>query len=400
MPNCQTSMLQPDGETSAEERKPRIEVVRVGAEHMDALADFFREVWDPHATGASVLASRAKAAVDNPVEPGVDIPAFVFLADDRVLGYISTIPIRVWNGSTEHAAHWMKGFMVRPDSRNGPVGYLILKEAVRHLGLAMVLTVAPPSRRLFEALGFRDHGALGNHLTLLRPARVFRTLDIDALGIGGLPSWMPRVVRAGQRSGLATLGGWIVGGALAAWKGARSIVARGFDVRTGFGSATREELDTLWRRVRPGLCAGSVRDGAYLPWRYASDDAYEMVTVREGTEVVGLAVVRRPRDDGDPRLRGIKVATLSDLLFSTDRTDVAVATLAAAEGAARALGADALLCTVSHPAVTSALPRRAYVALPGNVHFLARDQKGAHALPPSLADWWLTRGDASSDEAF
>lgn len=393
-------MLQPDEGTTAVDRKPRIEVVRVGAEHVDALADFFREVWEPEATAEHVLASRAAAAATNPVEPGADVPAFVFLSDDRVLGYISTIPIRVWNGTAEHAAHWMKGFMVRPESRNGPIGYLVLKEALRHLDLALVLTVAAPSRRLFAALGFRDHGALGNHITLLRPAAVFRAINLEALGLDGLPAWAPRAVRVAQRSGLATLGGWSAGAALALWKTARSTSARGFVVRTGFKSAGAAELNALWLRVRGGLAAASVRDGAYLPWRYASDNAYELATIRHGTELLGLAVVRRPRDEGDPRLRGIKVATLSDLLFPVDRPDVALATLAAAEQVARRFGADALLCSASHPAITSMLPRRGYVALSGNVHFLVRDPKGARGLPAALADWWLTRGDANSDDVF
>jgi len=116
--------------------------------------------------------------------------------------------------------------------------------------------------------------------------------------------------------------------------------------------------------------------------------------------LAGVAVVRRPREEGDPRLSGIKVATLSDMLFLPENRDVALALLAAAERTAHSMGADALLCTASHPAITTLLSRRAYVKLPGNVHFLVRDVKDVHALPKSLTDWFLTRGDANSDEVF
>ena len=76
----------------------------------------------------------------------------------------------------------MKGFMVLPEHRNGPIGYLVLKEAVRRLGIAAVLTVADPSRRLFEAMGFRNLGMLSNQILPLRPARIAASIDAEALG--------------------------------------------------------------------------------------------------------------------------------------------------------------------------------------------------------------------------
>ncbi len=381
------------------QHKPRIEVVRVGSEHAEALSVFFEAIWSRKTSAETIRADRATAASANPVEPGADIPAFVYLSDGKVLGYISTIPTRLWNGATQIPAHWFIGFMVLQEFRGGPVGHAVLKEAIRQLGLIAVMTVALPSRRLFKALGFNDYGAIGNYLTLIRPARVLNALDPEALGMSSVPGWAVRALRLAQRSGLATVGGLVGSAALGVWRAAAGDQRK---VKPREETPASSELDTLWNRVRSALGGAPVRDGAYLLWRYGAAESgkYVFICARDGKELAGVAVVRRPREEGDPRLSGIKVATLSDMLFLPENRDVALALLAAAERTAHSMGADALLCTASHPAITTLLSRRAYVKLPGNVHFLVRDVKDVHALPKALTDWFLTRGDANSDEVF
>jgi hypothetical protein len=130
---------------------------------------------------------------------------------------------------------------------------------------------------------------------------------------------------------------------------------------------------------------------------------YEAVSVYRRTgkrELVAVAVVRACSDSPDPRLRGIRVATVADVLFRPDDPAAGLAALAGAERIARRMGADAILCSTSHPAITSALRRRAYLRLPGNVHLMLRDPTGTAGLPLTVDAWWLMRGDASSDEAF
>ena len=63
------------------------------------------------------------------------------------------------------------------------------------------------------------------------------------------------------------------------------------------------ELDALWRMARASMAAASVRDARYLRWRYGSQEGegYGFVTVHKRSALTGLAVVRRPRSNGDPR---------------------------------------------------------------------------------------------------
>jgi predicted N-acetyltransferase YhbS len=382
--------------------RPQVEVVRANDAHDSALAEFYRAVWDRDATEESVRSGRKQAAAANPVERGAESPRFVFLRDGQVLGHIGTIPARFWNGAEECAGAWFKGFMVLPEHRNGPVGFTVLKEAIRQSGISAVLTVALPSRRLFAALGFVDHGPVPNHLLVLRPGKVLGALDVAALGMGDSASGVGRLVRLAQRLRLAHATGVVAGVGFALWKGLRGFGARRATIHTGASVATPDEITALWLRARESLAAAQVRDADYLIWRFAAPpaDTYEFAAVRERGALAGIAVVRRPREDGDPRLRGIKVATLSDILFDPTRPDIGMATLRAAEHIARRMGADAMLCTASHAVLAAALRRRAFVRLSGNVHFMLRDPGNEKKWPVELERWWITRGDAESDGVF
>jgi len=382
-------------------RAPAIEVTRAEQRHLDSLAEFIRRVWDPAATFERVRRARAEAAETNPVEPGRDIPTFLFLHEGRVVGHVSTIPVRVWQASGVRAVHWVKGLEVLPEYQNGPVGFLVLKHAVHELGPALSLAVRPAAHRLLQAVGFRDLGAVPNFLLPLSPARMLERLDLAVLDLPRVPGALRATIRLAQRTGLAAVAGAAAGAATRLWAAVASGPSGGFqtDAPTGLDP---DECDDLWRRVRGQIHAGVVRDGRYLRWRYGRGgaDRYRFVTVRDRGRLVGIGALREPRSVGDPRLHGIRVATLSDLLCPPDRPGIAFTTLGAATTLARSLDADALLCTASHRSLRGPLRRRGFVRLPGNVHFLVREPGGDGEPPTTLAEWWITRGDSEADEVF
>jgi hypothetical protein len=380
-----------------------IEVVAVTPAIAEPLSVFLRTAWGDTRSPEEVRLGLARTAAENPSVPGVEPPATAYLLDGNVIGYIGTIPVDFWNGKAEIQGHWLKGFMVLEAYRSGPVGFGVLKELLKHVGVSGIITVAPPARRLFTAVGYKDCGVLPNHISPLRAGRIARSLDIAGLGLG-LPVWLDRTARLAQRAGLATLGGGALG---LVFSTVRLVRGRSTGMRVEASGAlpSKAELDALWAEARTTFAAGAVRDGRFLSWRYAPapGGTYEAAVVRDRgnvSRVAAVSVVRRPNESSDPRLRGIKVASLSDILFRADEPAAGLAAIAGAERIARRMGADALLCTASHPAIERVLKRRAYLRLPGNVHLMIRDPKGAAELPMDATSWGATRGDASSDEVF
>jgi ribosomal protein S18 acetylase RimI-like enzyme len=384
---------------SAIATKASVEVVSMADEHAEAVAEFFRIVgWDPDATSEKVERGRKLAIQANPFFPGSEAPTVLFLSDGKVLGYVTSIPILVWSNGEERRAEWIKGVMVHPDHRNGPIGFLLLKELMKRLVCPLSLSVSDAVRRLFSALGMTDHGTIPNYLRLLNAGTVLKTLDLEAVGIS-LPNWLASVVRFAQKTGLATIAGACIGCAIQVKALVASSSTRGLQVDSPCVFPDRADLDGLWHLVRREIAAAAIRDGRYLTWRYGDGAVYQAIAVREAGTLVGFAVVRHPRSEGDQRLHGIRIATLSDLLFPPSRPEIAVALLKKADVVARLLGADALLCSASHPAVHAALSRRGYLRAPANVHFLSKN--AAEFNPPGdFLSWWLTRGDTNADEVF
>ena len=376
-------------------------------EHAAAIATFNRQIWGDGATGEGVLASRRRSAADNVVAPGQAPPFVIVVEGSRVIAACGSIPQRLWDGVGEHPAYWVKGLMVLPEYRGGPLGYLVLKELLSHLvvatGRVTALAAAPAARRLFTALGCTDLGAVPNFLRPLRPARIARSLDVAAIGLD-LPRAVAMGVRVAQRSGLAYLAG-VAGVALdcAAALGRRG-AAR---VATTYSNEapSRDELDAMWRGARGALAASQVRDGLYLGWRFGpvggmepDGNPYGFVTARDAGHLVGVVALRRPKAVSDPRLRGTRVATISDIVFPPERADIGLALLGGVERAARHAGADGVLCSTGHRALMPLLRRQAYVRLPGNMHFFLRDVTDtARRWPSDLASWWLARGDDKED---
>jgi hypothetical protein len=92
---------------------------------------------------------------------------------------------------------------------------------------------------------------------------------------------------------------------------------------------------------------------------------------------------------------------LVDAIYPPGDRTVGLALLGAVEREARRTGADAVLATASAAALLRLLRRQCYLPIGGNVHLLLRDVTGEQAnFGPTLADWWLTRGDGHADEVF
>ncbi len=378
----------------------RVRVIPATPEHAQGMAEFFNQNWGSSSTPESVCEGITTAAAGNLAEPGRPLPTFVALQGDRVIGYCSTLSIRLWNGSAEVPAYLAKGLWVLSEFRNGPIGFHVLRALSNSEPLIGALTVNPASRRLFAALGYTDWGALPNAIRPLSLRDTLPRLDTARAAQAGVPRAVAKALGFSQQAGLA--------GAI----GAMADVP----IRLGMPRVSRrfhaaieatldpEAVDALWRDTRTELRGAIVRDSAAVLARYGNgsrNSDYSFATIHDAAhQLSGLAILKRPRGSGDERLGGVRVCSLSDLIVRPSDAGTLNALLATAEKAARAMGSDAILCSIPHESTRKHLRRRGFLNFAGNVHFFLKRNEAEPGWPLTLGEWWLARGDGESDATF
>ena len=161
---------------------------RLGETDADAIAEFMRSAgWNANATPDGVRGWLRKTAAQNPFEPGEESPVVGVFVGALLVACLTSIPTRFWNGKESAAAHWLKGFWVLEQYRDGLIGFLLLKEMLKHVKLAASMPAALVPRRLSVALGMVDLGAVRNYIVPLRVARILRKLDPHLLELNGVP---------------------------------------------------------------------------------------------------------------------------------------------------------------------------------------------------------------------
>jgi hypothetical protein len=389
----------------------------LSASDAPALSAFYRAVWSSSSATDSTPPAEPKSAEPAAAEPTSDItdsgvpcpftpvppPVVGVYAGTDLIGHLGSIPTELCD--RQHAsgsvAHWLKGLMVLEQYRNGPIGYQLVKEMMKQVGIAAVMTVAPAARRLFQAVGFKDLGAVPNYVSVIRPTRVLRAIDVERLGLTSLPRVLRSALGLSRLPPVAWVGGALAAAGLSLVDGANHLTCLGLRARIRATPPGVAETDAVWERLRTQLDLSPSRCGAYIEWRYAGGrpGRYEFIEVRRGSQLVAVVVVRRPERVDDPRLAGLRVGLVVDLVVDpTDTAAVTAAFLAARKWGNKA-SCDAVLLTLSHLGVGRLVKRLGFIRIPGNVHFMLRTPAGAPiTAPKDTGRSWLTRGDAWGDD--
>jgi hypothetical protein len=374
---------------------------RLAEADAEAIAEFMRSAgWDANASIDSVLRWMRTTAMQNVFEPGASPPTAGVFIGSRLVAILTSIPARFWNGKELAAGHWLKGFWVLEQHRDGLIGYLLLKEMLKHVGLAASMPAALAPRRLSVALGMIDLGAVRNYIEPLRVARIIRRLGPQLLQLNGVSrrasialklAKFPPAAYAAQA--LASLG-------FAALRLPKILTARKLTTQVEERLPAETDLDSLWTRARTAVDSCATRSGGYLRWRYeqhGTDRRYWFASCWRTAQLVGVAVIQPPERLDDPRLAGLVIGSIVDLVLDPNCPGAMQSLLGAVRRCARSVNYDALLLTTSQRRLRAPLMRAGYVPMRGNIHVMLRDPGGKHGLSLKLDEWMVTRGDAWSD---
>jgi hypothetical protein len=346
----------------------------------EAFGRFRRAVWPGSGHGEGSAAAEPS--------PRTDAPPFVFVKGNDIVGHLATIPVQLTTTAGTVAAHWIVGFMVLPEHRNGLVGPLLIREASRVLDCALSLFVEPPVLRILKGMKWTHRGVLPQYLRVLDARAVSRNLRLGAFkGLG---------------STARIFGSWGLALGQAVWLGlgrlrrSRSELAevreeQGFD----------DSYDELWQSVRDRFGACLARDREHLRRRYGGrPERYRVLGCRRENRLLGYCILTSKQFSEDPRMGSMKLGTIVDCLFDPDSPAALQSLL---ERAVRLLGQDgmhAVLCTASHAAVTGLLRANGFLAIPGNLNFALHNCTSVPVGDIPLDAWHLMRGDSDADQNF
>lgn len=378
-----------------------LRIRRLGEADADSIAEFIRAAaWDRNATAESAREMLRTAAAQNPFAPGEGPPTVGVFMGARLVGYVTTIPARFWNGREYAAAHWLKGWWVLEEYRNSPIGFLLLKEMLKQVGLVASMPAGLLPRRLSEALGMRDLGVVRDYVAPLRPGRMLRKLDFERLEhLKGLPGALSLALRMARFAPCAYAAGALITLGLTALRLPNAFAGLGLIARLSERLPGEAALDSLWTRAQRALSSCATRSGAYLHWRYerGAHGRYRFATAWRGDDLVGLAVLAPPQRLDDSRIAGLAIGSVVDLVLDPDCPGALPRVLEVARRWGKAANHDALLLTASRRALKRPLLRAGYIQAPGNIHLLLRDPGAEHGFSADLGAWMVTRGDAWGD---
>ncbi|MBI5672215.1 MAG: hypothetical protein HZC50_02880, partial [Nitrospirae bacterium] len=293
-----------------------------------AFHEFCRVIWPGSsreiAPGQTTPASQANTGPASPP----DAPTFVFLKDEKIVGHVTTIPVRLSIPSGVKAAHWIVGFMVLPEYRSG---YL----------------------RVMNARGVLEN---------IQPS------TMEAVSAGGRNSFVrpylkSRLVRLVGSAGLA------LGQRL--WLG-MNCLARPKPIQADlqWEEAFDDSYTHLWQSMAGQLGAALVRDRAALESRYGRKiEGYRLLTCRRDEKLLGYCIVKFKQFLNDRRMGDMKLGTIVDCLYDPRESSVLHGLVAHVAQWARQEGVDALLCTASLKSLGQGLLRNGFFKIPGNLNF-------------------------------
>jgi hypothetical protein len=378
-----------------------LRVRRLGEEDAGSIAEFFRAAsWDRNATAEGTRNMFRSLAAENPFDPGKGPPTVGVFVGARLAGFVTSIPTRFWNGREYAPAHWLKGYWVLEEYRNGPIAFLLLKEMLKQVGLAASMPAALGARQLSTALGMKDLGAVRDYIEPIRPARILRQLDIERFEhLNRLSRPMSFAVKVGRIAPVAYIAGALGSLGLAVVRLRGAFAARGLTTQLAERLPEPAALDSLWSRAQLPLSSSATRSGVYLRWRYerGTSGQYRFASVWRAADLVGLAVLAHPLRPDDSRIAGLGIGSIVDLVLDPDCSGALPGVLAVARTWATTAKYDAILLTASRRALRGPLLRAGYLPMPGNIHLLVRDPGGKYGLSTDLDAWMVTRGDAWGD---
>jgi predicted N-acetyltransferase YhbS len=249
--------------------------------------------------------------VDNPAAGLAPLMLWVGELEGRIVGCLSSHMTRLKIGNRELPHRFSNDLAVSTTARGWGLGTRLIGAyyaSVKHLATALYFT--PTNRRIHDRHGYQP---VRLYPMLVRPMNVGAMARFE-LTSGRRPAWLSRAPMSWLvRSGAATAG-------LAVSIANRFIrPRRSRTYRVEQAATAGDEFDALWQSLRSHFPITTVRDRAFVQWRFFDDPAFShaVLVARDGTGTPrGYLAISSSEN------RGMRVGRVVDVFCSPEEPDV------------------------------------------------------------------------------
>ena len=289
----------------------------------------------------------------NPFIPqGYGIPAWIALAQGKIIGHTGAMLVRLKIGSNSHLAAWSVDTMVLPEMRGSGVGKRLQAANQEANRIFMSLVMSAANRAIKKKLGGYEGPApsLYYYTRRILPSALFANIQLkarsrwgkvgkcllalcDHLGVGrGVAGLLARLIGIHQRRDVFA---------------ARNHALELVPVAGRFAL----EADTIWAKIRERYTFTVERNSTYLNWKYVEqpfmDHQRYCVCSKDG--IVGILVLRKGTPPEPP------IGVISECLLLDNSTDACAEVLRYATNILLEQGVIGIWGAGSEPAVDAAL---------------------------------------------
>ena len=287
--------------------------------------------------------------------------------NNRIVGSMTAIPVRIIIDSKEYDAYWQVDSVVHSEYRGMGIGGSLIEALNRSAPLCMAKGTSPAMHRLRKEKGFYDISP-SNYLFRFFDARKFMGRKFSNQKVVSTGTFLINKI-----FNLRVEGG----------------EARSFEEIKDFG----DDFDTLWKNVSRKLNLIVKRDSRYLTWRYLEHpgNPYRIFRSIQGGETVGY-IVSRIHDQGDRR-----VGWIVDLLCDPDDRETAKNLITGCLEALSLEKADEVFGFVTNVNLRRRLFFQKFISSFRTPQFMAYSTRLSRDRLMKSKSWFVTHGDCDTE---
>lgn len=298
---------------------------------------------------------------------------WVSTIDDKIAGFLGSIPIKLKAGVRTVNAAWAVDFMVFKDYRKKGLGMSLVKEANGFFDIFLAIGGTGMSTNLFKKMGWISLGKIPYYTKIL---------DLDALLKSKIKNIFIRIPTLKIISPVFKIYCCLK----------KAVMPKGIEIDEINNFS--EEADLFWKEIEHFYKIAVPRNRAYLSWKYDKQPGtrYVKFRVTRDNKICGYAVVRVVINGPDTR-EGL----ILEIIIHPEDRDAAMALISAALKHLKGENCPIAHCCVNDRDIRKALTRVGFIKRKPHMRFLIKKNIDEFEELRHLDNWYITAGDSDID---